>query len=296
MTSLPRLAFGTPRKLPKARDLVGRVAVLDIAFAAGTGGASFEKTTKPFLDGLGNRLAMWIDHHDHVMHAAFADDPRFVLRTKAQHPACPEMVTPERVAAAGRVDTVCCHTDFDGLCAAAKWARGGDEPYPGADADARAIDTRMGEPSERARVIDRALRARPRDNALRGLIVRYLATGADDAELYRSIAQAAEELRPREERARELAKGYAVVGEVAMLRVEGTAPYDKTLLLMLGQERARVAVVHDRDNVTAAARFDSGLDLVGLLELEGGMPTVVSVPDSRLPELLDKLGATPPEA
>ena len=295
MTAMPQLAFGTPRKLPKARELTGRVVVLDIAFAAGTGGASFEKTTKPFIDGLGDRLAMWIDHHDHVMHAAYADDPRFVLRTKAQHPACPEMVTAARVEAAGRVDTVCCHTDFDGLCAAAKWARGGEEPYTGADADARAIDTRMGEPSERARVIDRALRARPRDNALRGLIVRYLATGSGDAALYHPIADAAQELRPREDRARELARSYAVLGDVAMLRVEGSEPYDKTLLLMLGQERARVAVVHDRDNVTAAARFDSGLDLIGLLGLEGGMPTVVSVPDSRLLELLDKLGATPPD-
>ena len=40
---LPQIAFGTPRKLPRPRDLAGRVAVLDIAFAAGAGGASFEK-------------------------------------------------------------------------------------------------------------------------------------------------------------------------------------------------------------------------------------------------------------
>jgi len=30
----PRLAFGTPRKLPRANELEGRVVVLDIAFAA----------------------------------------------------------------------------------------------------------------------------------------------------------------------------------------------------------------------------------------------------------------------
>lgn len=287
----PELAFGTPRRLPKAKSLRGRVAVLDIAFAAGTSGASFEKTTKPFIDGLGARLAIWIDHHDHEMHPAFADDPRFVLRTKAEHPACPEMVTPERVAQAGTIDTICCHTDFDGLCAAAKWIRGGEEPYPGADADARAIDTRLGVPGEPALVIDRALRARPNDNALRGLVVRFLAEGAADRELYRTIEQAAEALRPREERARVIARGYEVRHDVAFVRVAPeNEPYDKTLLLMLGQERARVSVVCDRTTVTAAARFDSGMDLVSLFGLEGGMPTVVSVPAERADEVLSLLG------
>ena len=287
----PQLAFGTPRRLPKPSRLQGRVAVLDIAFAAGTGGASFTKTTKPFIDGLGSRLAIWIDHHDHEMHPAYADDPRFVLRTKAQHPACPEMVTPERVALAGRVDTICCHTDFDGLCAAAKWMRGGEEPYPGADADARAVDTRLGTPGEPGRVIDRALRARPKDDALKGLVVRFLADGAQDRELYRAIERAAEDLRPREERARRIARDYEVRRDVAFVRVAPEdEPYDKTLLLMLGQERARVSVVCDRTTVTAAARFDSGMNLVSLFGLEGGMPTVVSVPESRLDEVLALLG------
>ena len=97
------------------------------------------------LDGLGDRLAMWIDHHDHVMHARYAGDARFVLSTKAEHGACPEMVTPELVARAGQVDTVCCHTDFDGLCSAAKWMRAGVEPYPGADAARDRHATRQNE-------------------------------------------------------------------------------------------------------------------------------------------------------
>ena len=68
--AFPRIAYGTPRKLPSARDLPGRVVVLDIAFAAESagGGASFEKVTKKFIDALGSRLAMWIDHHDHARH------------------------------------------------------------------------------------------------------------------------------------------------------------------------------------------------------------------------------------
>jgi hypothetical protein len=269
--------------------------VLDIAFAAGAGGASFDKTTLPFIEGLGPRLAMWVDHHDHVMHARYVDDARFVLATKAQHGACPEMVTEALVARAGVVDTIVCHTDFDGLCSAAKWIRGGVEPYEGADDDARAIDTRMGAVSDRASVLDRALRARPRDDGMRGLLVRFLAGGASDRELFRTLSEVAEEMRPREELARKLARGYVVHGDVALLQVpEGESGYDKTLLLMLGQERARISVVADTGNVTVAARFDSGVDLLALFGLEGGMPTVVSLARSELPTVLDKLGVARP--
>lgn len=292
--AFPRIAYGTPRKLPPARELPGRVVVLDIAFAAeGAGsGASFEKVTKKLIDGLGPRLAMWIDHHDHVRHADYADDPRFVLSTKAEHPACPEMITPERVKAAGAVDTICCHVDFDGLCSAAKWVRGGEEPYPGADADARAIDTRMGTPSERAATIDRALRGRPRDDGLKGLIVRYLVNA--DESLWRSIAGAAESFRATESEARRLAKNYRVVKDVAVVdATERDGPYDKTLLLLLGQERARIAVVHDETTVTAAARFDSGVNLLETLGLEGGMPTRVSVAKKQLDDVLARLGVDP---
>src|ERR1700754_29063 len=85
----PILAYGTPRKLPRPEELKGRVVVLDVAFAAaGAGGASFEKTTKPFIDKLGTRLAAWIDHHDHAKHSLYASDARFLLRTKAEHGAC----------------------------------------------------------------------------------------------------------------------------------------------------------------------------------------------------------------
>ncbi|MGF1467817.1 MAG: hypothetical protein ACFCGT_16960 [Sandaracinaceae bacterium] len=290
----PHIAFGTPRKLPKARSLEGRVAVLDIAFAADQGNVTFDKVTRRFIDGLGDRLAVWVDHHDHARHAEYRDDPRFVLATKAEHGACPEMVTPPLVERVGPVDTICCHTDFDGLCSAAKWMRGGVEPYPGADDDARAIDTRIGRPSARAATIDRALRGRPRDDGLRGLVVRFLADGASDRGLLRTIEDAAEALRPLEDEARRLAEAYEVSGDVAVVDASRRrGPYDKTLLLLLGQERARVAVVHDDTTVTCAAAFDSGIDLLELLDLEGGMPTVVSVPRKRLPDVLARLGVDP---
>ncbi len=290
----PHLAYGTPRKLPKPKDLPGRVVVLDVAFAGNAGGATFEKVTLPFIEKLGDRLAMWVDHHDHALHARYADDPRFVLSTKAEHPACPEMVTPERVARAGAVDTVCCHVDFDGLCSAAKWVLGGHEPYPGADADARAIDTRMGEPSEQAAVMDRALRARPRDDGLKGLVVRFLVGGARDGGLWTPIKEAAEQVRRLEDEARAIARRYRVEGELAVVDArERGGPYDKTVLLLLGQERAAIAVVHDETSVSVAARFDSGIDLLSILGLQGGMPTRVSLSATKLDEVLAKLHDRP---
>ena len=52
-------------------------------------------------------------------------------------------------------------------------------------------------------------------------------------------------------------------------------------------------MVVDRDNVSVAARFDSGLNFVTLFKLGGGMPTRVSVPRPRLNEVLRALGVDP---
>ncbi|MBK8171625.1 MAG: hypothetical protein IPK60_14930 [Sandaracinaceae bacterium] len=286
----PQITYGTPRKLPRAKDLPGRVVVLDIAFAADSSGSSFDKTTKPLIDGLGQRLRMWVDHHDHPLHAAYASDPRFVLSTKAQHGACPEMVTEELCESVGEIDTICCHIDFDGLCSAAKWIRKGVEPYEGADDDARAIDTRIGVASERGATLDRAIRARPRDDVLRGLIVRFLAGGAVDIGIYRDIRTAADALKELEEESKRLARGYNLQVDFALVdTTNASKPYDKTYLLLLGQERAPISVVYDATTITAAAQFDSGIDLLALLGVDGGMPTRVSVPRSRLEDVLERL-------
>jgi len=288
--NFPHLAYGTPRKLPRPHQLPGRVVVLDIAFAANAGGANFDKVTRPFLDGLGDRLAMWVDHHDHDRHVDFADDARFVLRTKAQHGACPELVTPERVEQAGPIDTICCHGDFDGLCSAAKWISGGEEPYPGADDDARAIDTRLGRPSDRAEVVDRALRARFRDEGLKTEVVHYFVSGAPDFEFFTRIRSAAKEYDAIEAEAERLSVGFRVDEGYAICdATQRRGPYDKTALLLLGQEQAPISVVHDESTVTVAARFDSGIDLVRMLGLDGGMPTRVSVDKKRLADVLARL-------
>ena len=289
-TTLPRFAFLTPRTLPPASKIEGRVAVLDVAFASEGGGASFEKTTLPFIRGLGSRLAAWVDHHDHDRHVDYADDPRFVLTTKAQHGACPELVTPEVVRAAGPVDTVAMHLDLDGLYSGAKWVLGGVEPYEGADADARAIDTRRGEPGPIAARIDRALRARFRDETLKHQVIQYLVARANAPVLWGEIEEAAREIDPLLDESKRLAQTYEVQDGVAYVEAAGR-PYDKTELLLLGQERAPVAVVRDSGSLTIAADFESGLDFVKLFELGGGMPTRVTLPAARRTEVMAKLVA-----
>lgn len=287
----PSLAIGTPRRLPKASSLNGRVVVLDVAFAGAQSGG-FEKVTLPFIRGLGERLRAWVDHHDHDEHGRFANDPRFLLRTKAEHGACPELIDEALVERIGPIDTICHHNDFDGLASAAKWIRGGIEPYPGCDADARAIDTRLGIPSDRATTIDRALRARPRDHALYEFIVRALADGLTNRTLWEQITQAAAEMEPIETETKRIAERYTHLGgEVVGIDVTGHgAAIDKTLLLLLGQERNAISLVIDRDTVSVAARFDSGLNFLQLFEVSGGMPTRISLPKSRLPGILTALG------
>lgn len=293
-----QIAFGTPRKLPKPSELNGRVAVLDVAFAGHQVSKGFDGLTLPFIEALGPRLRAWVDHHDHEEHARFAHDPRFVLCTKAEHGACPEMVTPELVERVGAVDTIVCHTDFDGLASAAKWLRKGVEPYPGADDDARAIDTRIGRASATGDRMDQALRARPRDFGLMGVIVRHLAEGLQDESLWQPINEASREWGQIDRETRRTAQAYKRLHPgVAFIDV-GTPGrrIDKTLLLLIGQEREPVSVVADAANVSIAARFDSGLDFVEMFALGGGMPTRISLPRKRLKEILEKLGCDPSEA
>ena len=291
--SLPlKWAIGTPRKLPKPSKLEGKVVVVDVAFAAAVGRGSFETVTLPFIVGLGDRLAAWVDHHDHERHRDYIDDPRFRLTTKAEHGACPELVDPELVKAAGPVDTIVCHNDFDGLASAAKWMLGGHEPYPGCDDDARAIDTRMGAPGPLGQLMDFALRGRPRDEALYEAILVFLYSGAKDYEARSRIQDAAEEFEGILKNTEILVKDYEIVKPgIAWVNTEGRGlNFDKTGLLLEGQKLAPVSVVVDRDTVSIAAAYDAGYDFVTLFEIEGGMPTRVSLQKKQLRFALARLG------
>jgi hypothetical protein len=283
--------FSSPRVLPEASRLAGRVVVLDLAFAADGLGTSYKDITLRFINDLGSRLAAWVDHHDHNRHVDFAGDRRFVLCNKADHGACPEIITPELVREAGPVETILCHLDLDGLYAAAKWVRGGHPPYEGADEDARAVDTRVGTPGPVGSLVDRALRAHFRDDALKHRVVHWLVGGLKDREHRAVIEQAAGDFDIMAGEAQRLAGLYERRGLAVYVDAQRLAKgsFDKTLLLLLGQEQARVAIVRDAGMITAAAAYDSGLDFVKLLGLGGGMPTRVSLPDRRLGELLEKL-------
>ncbi|HJZ87240.1 MAG TPA: hypothetical protein VKN99_18830 [Polyangia bacterium] len=286
----PDLRFTTPRTLPDPRTLAGRVVVLDIAFAAEGMGTPFEEVTLPFIRELGSRLAAWIDHHDHERQADFRDDPRFHLATKAQHGACPEMVTPAIVHETGPVGTILTHVDLDGLYAAAKWLLDGAEPYPGADEDARKVDTRQGEPGPVAKLIDHALRAHFRDDALKHRIVHYLTGGLKDREHRAVIQRAADDFAAMAAESERLARQFEMRGHIAYVDAESAKTrYDKTSLLLLGQKRAPVAIVRDSGMITLAAEFSSGISFVELLGLGGGMPTRVSLPEARLDEAIEKI-------
>ena len=292
---MPQLVFASPRVLPRADKLHGRVVVLDVAFAATIGTAvSFELVTLPFLTALGARLAAWVDHHDHEKHAAFAADSRFVLATKAQHGACPEMVTPELVRQTGPIDCICTHVDLDGLYAAAKWILGGVEPYPGADDDARAVDTRVGTPGPVAVRIDRALRAKFRDDQLKRSVVQFLVGGMQPGVHDQVIDEAAAEFERRDQATRALAQRFTIRGRVAVVDTAGAqGAFDKTDLLLAGQAKAPVSIVRDSGMLTIAAAFDSGWDFVGLFGIGGGMPTRVTIPEQRLDDVIARINDAP---
>jgi hypothetical protein len=256
----------------------GRVAVLDVAFA---GGDNFARSTVPFLEALRDRLALWVDHHEHPMWSQYRGDPRFVLVPNREAHACPELVTPDVVRRAGAVDAVVAHADLDGLLSAVKFLRGGEEPWPGADEDARAADSpgRGHALSSRARLyveaLDEAgstLRSKQRD-ALRHDLVAALVRAPEP--LPRTLQQRLEELqhthaetlRPVDElaaTAREETRGVLVVRVPKDLG----RPVKKALLSRL-EERAPIGVVVEGRAVTAAT-FREDLDLSAVDELPAG--------------------------
>ena len=292
----PLLIFSTPKKLPDPAELQGRVAVLDLGFCSLGLSPSFESMTGPFLARLGDRLCAWVDHHDHPYHGRYRNDPRFVLADKETAPACAPMVTAEVVETLGPADTIVCHLDFDGIYSAARWILGGREPYPGADADAVAVDTRSGELSSTGRMIDRALRARFHDDALKIAVVRFLTTGsrAAAANFRGTILDAALVYDQLEADTIVWAAKYEVRNGIAYVAVPSGVKFDKTELLLRGQALAKIAIVENSGSLTLASDFHSDVNFLELFDLGGGMPTRVTVPVSRRPEILSILGWTKP--
>jgi hypothetical protein len=267
-----------PGSLP-APPAEGRVAVVDVAFA---GAENYERSTLPFLAGLGDRLAIWIDHHEHPLGwASVRGDPRFLLVPNREAHACPELVTPEVVARAGHVDVVVAHADMDGLLSAVKFLRGGMAPWPEADEDARASDSpgRGHALSERGRLMQDALgeaqsslRSKQRETLRQELCAALVlapkplprALEARLVELSRAHAETVAPAKELAAQAREEAAGVLVV----------RVPKDlgrtlKKELLSLLEERAPVGVVVEAKAVTAAT-FREDIDLSRCEQLTAG--------------------------
>ncbi|MFN3421125.1 MAG: Cas10/Cmr2 second palm domain-containing protein [Armatimonadota bacterium] len=287
-----------------AQQLEGQVVVLDIAFCADTPRSNFSTTTLPFIQALGDRLALWVDHHEHERHAEFAHDHRFILSSRKEHPAVPEMITPELVKRVGKVDTIVAHGDFDGVMAAAKWILGGEEPYEGADADARFADSRIGDFSEIGQMIDCALKVNPTDDEFRHLVLRYLVSRCQDEEAKKQIEERAKVYEKVMERTNRWAERYVIDEGLAILDIRSEREQvDLTELLLKGQHLApsKIAVVRNRNlktgepQVTIAAPVDSSQNFLTLFGLSGGMPTRVTLPNERYWEVIAKLkGKTNP--
>ena len=63
-----QVAVASPRSLPNAKLLKGRVVVLDLAFAHSKPSGRYPSITHKLIDQLGDRLALFLDHHDSEFH------------------------------------------------------------------------------------------------------------------------------------------------------------------------------------------------------------------------------------
>ena len=278
-----RLVWVThPRHLPKPP--AGRAVVVDVAFAAA---AQWQTKTKPFIDGLGDRLAMYVDHHEHrEAWPLYVGDPRFLLVQNRIAHACPELVTPELCARVGPVDVVVAHHDFDGLLSAVKFIKGGKQPWPEADEDARAIDSpgrghalsplgaRLALAMDQSAVVlDRGKALEFNTRLARGLV--------DDPSLQPALNDEVETLA-RGARAAQDEAGV-IVDRCGLLEAPdvfvGRVPRKldnrmRRTLLMLAEERAAIGALWEPDPQggawLTAATFNQRLDLEDVDGFEGG--------------------------
>jgi hypothetical protein len=277
---IPIEFVGSPAFLPRVPK--GRVAVLDVAFASGE---KYDLVTDPFIQALGERLALWCDHHEHAVGwSKYRSDPRFVLVPNREAHACPELVTPEVAARVGKIDRLVVHGDFDGVLTAVKLLRKGEAPYPEADEDARAVDSpgrghALSARGKRlAHAVDEAVAsytAGQRRDFLAAL-AWSLVEGHEPAELTAKIDEAAHAAEATlaeaqalfEAKAREEHRGVLVV------RLEGRREGRvRKAILRLAEEKAPVGVtVETEPNHTwlTAATFDASIDLGSVELLDGG--------------------------
>lgn len=258
----------------------GPFVMLDVAFA---GGDTVEKTLA-FIAEAGERLRLWVDHHEHPREwPRFQDDPRFVLVSSRIAHACPELVTPEVVQRAGPVSHVLAHHDFDGLMSAVCFMRGGEPPYDEALEDARASDSpgrghvmsargrRLVEAmSEAGAVLDEAA-----FQAFYVALAKSLVDGHEEPSLTRQIDRFAQEAEQVHVRAANLAATRSVEAPgVCVLRID--AQLDRRMrreVLVLLQADAAIGLVLEgtpKRYWATAATYHDAISLEGVAELDRG--------------------------
>ncbi|MDP2343735.1 MAG: hypothetical protein Q8O67_22445 [Deltaproteobacteria bacterium] len=280
---MPRFLWVThPRHLPKPP--AGRAVVVDVAFAAA---GQWKSKTKPFIDGLGDRLVMYVDHHEHrEAWPLYVDDPRFLLVQNRIAHACPELVTPELCARAGVVDVVVAHHDFDGLLSAVKFVKHGKMPWPEADEDARAIDSPgrghllspMG--ARLALAMDQSAVSLERPKALdfnTRLATALVDSASLSPELDDEVDTLAKGARIAEDEARAIVDQRGKLEAPGVFVVRVARKQDNRMrrnLLVLAEERAKIGALFEPDPQggawMTAATFDPQLDLEDVAGFEGG--------------------------
>jgi hypothetical protein len=278
-----------------------KIAVMDIAFNSGRPNdtteqkaQAFQDTTQAFINALGERLVHWVEHHPHPTWKELQADPRFALYNREQAPACPIVITPETVKA--EVDAIVTHGDFDGLMSAAKYIRGGHEPYLGADADAVAADTRIGQISETGLRYEQALKSNLRNDEIKAAIVQELVTGQTSA----LVDKACADYEKIEAETSRVAATYRQEGIAAVVDTRDTDHLDLTELLMRGQRLSGgVAIAIMRHPITGVETLavSGSQKNWNLIELFGatGAPGRVQIALDRLDEVIatvNRLGSS----
>ena len=280
---IPMVFAGHPRHLPKPPP--GRTAIVDVAFAAGK---SYKKSTLPFLESLGENLVAYVDHHEHPAWNDWSSDARFTLVPNKLAHACPELVTPELVAAredGARVDHIVAHADLDGLLAGAKWRNAGQPLWPEADEDARAVDSpgRGHALSARGQRLALALEEAStwKDKKARDAFLLSVADSIFDDEESLGLESEIESLGSAARAAREEAIKLAEIhgsleadGVFVVRLKEPVKNRTRKHLLIYGEERARIGALFEPDPQggawVTAATFDQTLDLEEVDGFEGG--------------------------
>jgi len=310
-----RILFASHDSLPAAASLGESVVLCDIAFALPMAPPGFslhhertrryyeeelERITGSFIDELGGRLTLWIDHHLHRGWERYRNDRRFLLRPPSEAPACVVLVEESlfsRYDLAG-VDTLICHGDLDGIVSAARFLLAGRKPYREACNDAVAADTRKGRLSRKGRSIDTILRARP-DDSLRMAVLEHLTSKRPlPVEMIRQLSSRQSLQSVENRRLVKQARNLGAVRVVDCRSVKGAdgavkneCPDPAGVLCPLEKDGKAVIAIHrgDPDDLMAVAAPWEELSLPELLGLPGGSTQRVTLRACHLSEALSLL-------